>query len=655
MATAKKGSVPFTKDQKVLCIVESPNKKSTISSIFKSCGYPNVTVMASVGHFREIKNAEDSYWNTGIYPDRDFAVNYSITPDKKDIVKDLKAAVAKAEVVLLATDPDREGECIAWHLFDQLKIPAKKCKRITFHEITKAAVMASLEEARDIDMRLVDAAKSRSIVDKMIGFRMSPIARKVLGAKSVGRCQSAGLMILANREREIKEFVPETYYDLYLDFRKGETDFRAKYIGTEEKPVKNLPDKASCDAVIEACDHDDYRVHSIANKEIKESPKPPFTTSTFQQEANRVYGMPIDMAMGFAQKLFEGLNVDGEHIGLITYIRTDDDTMSPEFADVLREYVVKLFGKDHLGSVKASPKSDEAQCGHECLRVINPTMTPAKLAKYVSDPGMLKVYKLIWIRTVTSMMAPAVIGDTQYTIANGEHLFALHSRELIFDGYRAAKAAVSDDDTEVEKDTPVKETFEVGELIDETALTPEEKQTQPPKRYTQATFVHELEKQGVGRPSTFASIVKTILSEDRGYCETEGKSMVPTDRGMVLIDFLENHFDNIINVPYTRVMEKSLDAIAKGELTFLEFLAPFHKNLEETVEKSGCDDMKPSAPVYGPTCPICGMPMRKRSGPYGPFWGCTGYPKCKGVIKIFEHGSHPGKKKEWGTKAGGKK
>ena len=637
----------INKTDKIVCIVESPNKKATITSIFKSAGFTDVKVLASVGHITEIEDEKGSYWNTGIYPDQDFKINFKVSSSKAKVVAELKEAVKKADIVILATDPDREGECISWHLKEQLKIPGTKYCRITFHEITKSAILAALDDPRKIDNDLVNAAKARSVIDKMIGYRMSPIARTNVGAKSVGRCQSAGLKLIVDREKEIREFVPEKYYELYLHFKKNKTSFKAKYNGIKGKPpVKKFDNFEDCKKVIDACQGMPYVVESITSKEVKEYPKPPFTTSTFQQEANKAYGMSIDTAMSCAQKLFEGLNIMGNHIGLITYIRTDDATMSPEFIEVLEKYVKAKYSSKYLGSVKTVPKSEGAQAGHECLRVVDPEMTPERLKSYITDQNLLKIYRLIWNRTVSCLMAPTVISDTQYNILNQSHLFVMHSREIIFDGYRAIYSEVEDEENP-DDNTLVKERFIVGELLTNTELKPEEKETTPPKRYNQASFVKEMEKQGIGRPSTFATIINTILAADRGYCTTEGKNIVPTEKGIELSNFLDKNFNNIINIQYTSDMERDLDLIAQGKMEAIKFLTGFYGNLEGTIKEKADEGIvretrtkmvEKARPTL--VCPICGSAMVSREGPYGKFWGCVKYPKCKGIRKRFQSKSN---------------
>lgn len=608
------------KDAKILILVESPNKCSTIKKILKDGGYTNATVLASAGHITEIKDG-GSYWNTGIDPTHNFKINYSVMPSKKDIVEKLKAAVQSAEKVFICSDPDREGEAIAWHLKTQLKIPESKYARATFHEVTKPAVLAALDSPRKIDDNLVDAAKSRAAIDKMLGYRLTNIARDNIQARSVGRCQSAGLKLVVEREEEIRNFVPEKYFDLYLLFEKNKTKFKAKYTGTSKKEIKRLSTKEACDQIINDCKNKDFAICSIEKKEQKESPKPPFTTSTFQQEANKVYGMSIDTAMSCAQKLFEGISIMGSHTALITYIRTDDTSMSPEFAETLEKYVKAKYGKQYYAPVKKGTKTEGSQEAHECLRVINLDMTPKDLEDYISDKNLLKIYKLIWERTVMSSMAPAIISDTQYNIANGDHRFVMHSKEIIFDGYRKIHVDTED---EISKDEVVKEVFTEKEILQKTELKAEPKETTPPKRYTEATFIKELDKRGIGRPSTFATILKTILAENRGYCTLENKLITPTEKGMQLSAFLDKSFPDLINLHYTTELESDLDLIATGKKPYLDFLQEFYTKLEDSVKK-----VVPETKI----CPNCGKPLVRRKSKYGTFWGCSGYPSCKYIEK----------------------
>lgn len=611
------------KTAKNLVIVESPNKRATLLKIFKDAGYTRTTVLASVGHISEIKDG-GNYWNSGIDPENKFKTNYVVSAEKKDVVENLKQQVLAADKVYICSDPDREGEAIAWSLKKFLKIPEDKYERVTFHEITPKAVLKAFDNPRKIDEDLVDASQSRQRLDKLTGYRLSPVARQEVGAKSVGRCQSACLKLIADREHEILDFVPETYYDLYLTFSRNDTEFKAKYAGTVDTEMKRIPSIDIVNSIIDDCkEHFPFVVDSIEPKEKLSYPKPPFTTSTFQQEVSNKLGIGIKSAMNYAQRLFEGLEINGEHISLITYIRTDSTELAEEFLPVLKDHVISSYGKDYYASVKKAKKSDLTQDGHEAIRPVDMTMTPEKLARYIHDESLLKVYEIIYKRTEACAMAPAITSETTYKIKNGKHIFNLVSRELRFDGYK--RAYTYKDDSE-DKDTSL-EVFTVGEVIDtknHPALVPTEKTTTPPPRYKESTLVKELESKGIGRPSTFTSIVETVLSQSRGYCTIEDKCIVPTELGLKLSKFLDDSFPSLFSIGYTAEMEKDLDLISDGKLNWLEFLTTFYNNLEKAVGSVEATQKK---------CPECGKPMKLRKGPYGSFWGCTGYPDCKHIEK----------------------
>ena len=608
------------KKAKNLVIVESPNKRATLLKIFKDAGYTKTTVLASVGHITEIKDG-GKYWNTGIEPDNGFKTNYVVSSDKRDIVENLRNQVKAADMVYICSDPDREGEAIAWSLKKFLKVPEDKYERVTFHEITPKAVLKAFDSPRKIDEDLVNAAQSRQRLDKLTGYRLSPIARDEVGAKSVGRCQSACLKLIAEREREIKAFVPETFYELSLEFPRGDTRYKAKYVGTDDKEVKRIPTMDAVKEIMGECAGNDYEVASVEPKEKLSYPKPPFTTSTFQQEVSSKLGIGIKSAMSCAQKLFEGLDVNGEHIALITYIRTDSTELADEFVPVLKEHVVSHYGKDYYAPIKKAKKSELAQDGHEAIRPVDMTMTPERLSAYIQDAQLLKVYEMIYHRTEACSMAPSVTSETTYSIRNGKHRFNLVSRELLFDGFRRAYSYKDDPDDKA----PAKAAFKEGDVIPskDAELAAELKETTPPARYKEATLVKELESKGIGRPSTFTSIVETVLSKTRGYCELSDRYIVPTELGMRLSEFLDKSFPRLFDIGYTAEMEKDLDLISDGKLDWLEFMNRFYGNLEESASK-----VTPQR-----TCPECGRPMKKRIGKYGPFWGCSGYPECRHIEK----------------------
>ena len=603
------------KTKKILVICESPNKVSHIKEYLKKAGY-SVTVAASVGHIANIADDPKSYKNTGIYPEQNFKINYKVSEDKKEIVQKLTNLAKTADYIYIASDPDREGAQIGWSLLKFLKLPKEKCRRMITHEITPKAVVRAFENPVPFETTLVEAAQARGVIDKLIGYSLSGIARTYLGAKSVGRCQSAGLILVVERENEIQNFNPEVYYDLYVNFEKNKTAFKAKYVGTDKVPLVHLPNKTAVDQIKKDCTSE-FVIKNIDKKERQESPKPPFCTATYQQEAASKLGLTVKDAMSVAQKLFEQ--------GAITYHRTDDETMSPEFLDTLHKYVDSAFGKKSFTTVRKSKKNDSAQEGHECLRVTDPSMTPTLFADTGANNLQCKAYKLIWQRTVASVLPNAVISETTYNIYNKEHKFNLVSKELVDQGYRVVYNYVDDD--QKDDDGLVKETFAVGEKLLKTKLEDVKKETTPPPRFTEATFIKELQKRGIGRPSTFATIVETILSPSRGYCTLEGKSMVPTNKGIQLVNFLDRSFSDIVNVNYTKQMEEGLDKIAEGKEKKLDFLNEFYTGLEKTINES--KEFGTTKAGETKTCPLCGKTLVLRRSKWGKlFYGCD-YPRCR--------------------------
>lgn len=605
-----------------LVIVESPNKIKTLKEILG----PSYVVMASVGHITEINNS--GIFNMGIDPEKKFKADYVVSKDKKEVVNNLKEQVSLADIVYICSDPDREGEAIAWSLKKFLNIPDDKYQRVTFHEITKKAVLKAFESTRKIDDDLVDAAQTRAKLDKIVGYRLSPISRRQIGARSVGRCQSAGLKLIVDKEEEIDNFVVETYFDLYLLFSKNQKDFKAKYFGTTEKEVKRLSGLDDVKAIVADCKKTDhYIINNIETKEKRSNPKSPFTTSTFQQEVSNKLGIGVKEAMSYAQKLFEGLDVNGQHIALITYIRTDSSEFAPEFLPELEEYVKTNYGSKYYSPVRKAKKGENTQDGHEAIRPVNLDMTPDKLSKYINDRNLLRIYDIIYKRTIAAAMNSSIVSETTYTIKNDKHLFKLVSKELLFDGYRAVYGSFEDKDEEVST-----ETFVVGETVSHSSLEAIEKRTNPPARYKESTFIKELESKGIGRPSTFVSIVETILSKSRGYCTVEDKSIMPTDTGKALSKFLDRSFPDIINLNYTSELEKDLDLIASGKLNDVDFLTDFYTKLEASIKK--VDPTGGVAQVVDKRCPDCGKNLVLRNGKFGPFLGCSGYPNCKHIEKV---------------------
>ena len=608
------------KSKKLLVIVESPNKVAHIREYLRKAGY-QVNVMASVGHIMQLGNG-GPYANSGVDPSKDFELNLQVSEDKYKVVQDLKAAVKTADLVYLMSDPDREGEVIAWSLNKFLNIPKTKLRRAVTHEITPKAVVKAIENPIKLNEDLVDAGLARMTLDKMIGFRLSPIAKTYVGAKSVGRVQSVGLKLVVDREKEIQAFVPETYFDLYLNFIKNKTKFKAKFAGNNEiGNIDHLKTQKEVDKVKSHCIKD-YVIEAVKQKEKEESPKPPFCTATFQQEAASKLNLKVKDAMAVAQKLFES--------GNITYMRTDDTEFAAEFIPVLQSFIEDTYGKKAWTKPRVGKKQDNAQEGHECLRVTDPSLTPDKYNKIDVNALNQKVYKLIWQRTIAAALPNTKISETQYLIDNNGEKFILVSNEITQMGYREVYSYKDDDQ---EEDGPVKETFKVGEKLKDCKLEDVKKETKPKPRFTEATLIKELQKRGLGRPSTYATIVETVLSQTRGYAELQDKAIVPTDRGMQLAAFLDRAFDNVINLDYTSNMEKDLDKISEGKATKLSFLNNFYNNLENTIKTN--KEIAPSQQQITQVCPECGAPMVVRRSRFGKlFAGCTNYPKCHGIINL---------------------
>lgn len=567
-----------------------------------------------------IKNS-GKYFNTGIDPSNGFKMDLEVDADKRKVAEEIKSLAKTVDTIFLMTDPDREGEVIAWSLLELLKLPKTKCKRATTHEITPKAVVAAIENASGLNLNLAYSGITRSQEDKFIGYGLSGLARNFVGAKSIGRCQSIGLKLVADRENEIINFKPEAYYDLYLAFEKNKTKFKAKYVGTDTNPIEHLKTEDDVLVVRSQCNNNAYVVKNIARREKQESPKPPFCTATFQQEAANKLGLKVKDSQACAQKLFEG--------GWATYLRTDDTTMSDEFIPVLKEFIESNYGKKYYTKPRVGKTGETAQAGHECFRVTDPNLTPEKAVSVIKNDLLVKVYKLIWQRTIAAAMPNAVISETTYNIYNNNHKFTLVSNELLSPGYKEVYNYTDDK----EEDGPIKETFTEGENLTNVELVDQKKQTTPRPRYTEASLIKELQKREIGRPSTYATIVETILSTTRGYAELVDKKITPTQKGMQLAAYCDRNLAEIINLDYTKHMEESLDAIAEGTLVWTDVMSDFYNKLVNVIKSVGETGLVSDLPDK--KCPNCGADMIVRRSKFGKlFYGCSKFPKCKGIINV---------------------
>lgn len=616
----------MNKTDKILIIVESPNKVKTISNILKNAGYAKAVVVASVGHIITLNNGGPAY-NSGIYPKSNFKMNLVVSDDKKKVVNDIQAKAIGAQRIYIMTDGDREGEIIAWSLIKFCELPLEKCFRSITHEITPKAVIEAIEHPATFNDNLVNAGLVRMMLDKLIGYGLSPLGKKYIGAKSIGRCQSVGLKLVSEREKEILEFIPELYFNLYLNFSKNDTAFKAKYVGYKQEKIDKFGKQLEVDAVVTNCAKTPFVIENVDKLIHKESPKAPFCTATFQQEAATKLGLRVKDAMSCAQKLFEGIKLDGEHIGLITYMRTDSTEFATEFLPTLEQYIKNTYGETKYISPPKGKKKATDQDGHEALRVVDPNITPEILAKNIDNSLLIKVYKLIWQRTVAAAMPKAIIAETLYTINNNDHKFALSSKELVEAGY---KAVYEFEDNQI---LGYKDTFEIEEILLNTQLESVKKFTQPKSRYTEASLIKELQQREIGRPSTYATIVETILSPTRGYAKLEEKHIVPTDRGRQLAEYCDRAFPTLINLTYTKEMEESLDKIADGTTNWLDYMEIFYNNLKKIIDSTTETGIASEMPEK--CCPNCGEPMVVRRSRFGKlFYGCSQYPKCNGILNI---------------------
>ncbi len=597
---------------KDLIIVESPTKAKTISGYLAD----NFNVLSSKGHIRDLKIAGPG--GLGIDIENNFEPLYTLITKSRKIVTDLKKA-AKSAKVYLASDPDREGESIAWHLAEVLGLDKREPIRIVFNEITKQAVKKALDEPRQIDMKLVDSQESRRMVDRIIGFKLSKLARQKIGGKSAGRVQTVVLKLIVLREKEIKAFVPETYFDLKL-VGKG---FEAPYISVKKHEVtKEIKEKVEREATPL------YLVKDIQENETKTYPKPAHTTSSFQQEVANKLGWSAKKAMQVAQSLYEGVETTNGLTGLITYMRTDSTRVSGAFIQEAKDYIVNTYGIDYLGVYPVKKNQAAAQDAHEAIRPVSVYNTPHAMASFLTL-DQLKIYTLIYNRALAANLAAAVFKNKTVTLAKNGHLFQAHESVCQFKGHRILDEKIED------KVLPI---FELGQEID-AKLAIEEKQTQPPARYNEGSLIKKMEELGIGRPSTYAQIIETLKS--RVYINVEKRQFIPTDLAFDLVSSFDEYFVKLMDPTYTSKMETELDEIAHADIDKVEFLSKFYREFMETLAVAETKmPSKKFAQILDEPCPKCEKPLILRKSVYGFFKGCTGFPKCRYIEKA-EPGQNP--------------
>ncbi len=616
-----------------LIIVESPAKAKTLKK-FLGAKY---AIKASMGHIRDLPKK-----TLAIDIDNDFEPQYEISPDKKKIVKELKDAVHKVPdtMVWLAPDEDREGESIAWHLVHALGLERGHFKRIAFHEITKPAVLNALENPRAIDINLVHAQQARRILDRLVGYKLSPLLwTKIRAGLSAGRVQSVAVRLVVEKEREIENFKEEEYWNINCDLKVKKGDFTAELakIKGKKATVKN---KKQADGILQDLDKAKYTVEEVEKKSTKRNPAAPFITSTLQQEASRKLGFSVKQTMVVAQQLYEGVEHGQHHTGLITYMRTDSYNLSNEFLKTVPKVIKDLYGEKYCLSKPRifTKKARGAQEAHEAIRPTNLDKTPKDLKNHL-DSKQYKLYKLIWERTIACQMAEALLDITNVTISAGKDYELTAKGQIIKEpGFMKAYIEGTDhpDEALSTKDKILPE-MEEGENCDLIKITPEQKFTQPPARYTEASLVKKLESEGIGRPSTYAPTISTIIQ--RGYIEKkQDKKLYPMEIGIIVNDFLVEHFPDIVDYQFTAHMEEKLDDIAEGEHEWQPLIKEFYEPFEKSIE-SKKKTIKKTDVIHEETdekCELCGNPMVVKLGKNGKFLSCSTYPKCKNARPLKE-------------------
>lgn len=612
-----------------LIIVESPSKIKTIKKTLGS-GY---TVMASKGHVRDLPKSK-----LGVDTEHDFKPQYINMSDKKDLIKELKEAAANSDGVLLATDPDREGEAISWHLAHLLALDLNEPNRVAFNEITESGVKAGIAAPHKIDLNLVDAQQARRVLDRIVGYKLSPFLwKKVKSGLSAGRVQTVALRLIVEREREIEKFNSEEYWSVDAKLLAGTKSFKAALYGfADGKKIDVIPNAEEADKIVSELSGAEYIVSALKKGTRKKQPAPPFITSTLQQEASRKLGFTGQRTMRIAQQLYEGVDVPGAGTtGLITYMRTDSLRISEEARAAAYKYITGRYGKEYLPEKPRYFKTKSgAQDAHEAIRPTSIGFTPESV-KDALTAEQYKLYKLIWERFIASLMEVCVQNTVNADITAGDYLFKASGYSVKFDGFTVLYEEGKDDDSAEGGALPEMKT---GDKLKLKELTPNQHFTQPPARYTEPTLIKALDENGIGRPSTYAPILSNILGRD--YIEREKKSLKPTNLGMVVSDLMVEYFDKIVDVKFTAGLEKQLDEIGAGKRGWVDTIKDFYKDFDKLYKKA--EDSLKGKRVKVPDeetdviCDKCGRKMVVKSGRFGKFLACPGYPECKNTKPMPE-------------------
>ncbi len=593
-----------------LVIVESPSKSKTIKQYLGK----DFEVLSSKGHIRDL--AISGTGGLGLDIENNFKPRYTVLEDKQKTIDSLKKAADKANAVFLATDPDREGEAISWHLKEVLELDKKKkpTHRVIFNEVTKDAIQNAFDNTRDIDLHLVSSQETRRILDRIIGFKLSKLLQSKIKSKSAGRVQSAALKMIVDREREIEAFTPEEYWKITAYFDEFEAE-----LSKIKKRKPSLKNEASADKLLQSL-NDTFRIKSIKEKERRRAPKAPFTTSSLQQEASTRLNMSGQRTMMTAQKLYEGIDLQNETVGLITYMRTDSTRLSDSFITPAKKHIRNQYGEDYVGRYRKGQTKEGAQDAHEAIRPTSVRNHPNKVKPYLKDDEY-RLYKMIYARAIAALMQPAKLKNTTMILENADAEFKAKAQEMLFDGYLKVYGAYQSVET---SNLPNEQ--EGAELSAE-KVEKSQHFTSPPARFTEAKLIKEMEEKGIGRPSTYSQTVSTL--KKRRYVRTKEKKFIPTDQGRLTIEKLEHYFSRIISVDYTAQMEDVLDDIANEDMDHLAIVADFYHRFMPLVEKANKEMEKAAPKLTGEKCPKCGRDMVYRTSRYGTFEACSGYPDCK--------------------------
>ena len=611
-----------------LVIVESPTK---VKSIKKYLG-PDYDVMASMGHIRDLPKSR-----LGVDIEKGFVPQYMNMSDKKELIKSLKNAAAESDMVYLATDPDREGEAISWHLAQILALDMNDANRVAFNEITESGVKTGMSNPRTINKSLVDAQQARRVLDRIVGYKISPFLwKKVKSGLSAGRVQSVALRLIVDREKEINDFVAQEYWTIDAKLLSGRRTFESRFHGTRGGEKIEITDGATAQKIVEELDGAEYVVLSVKNGTRNKQPAPPFTTSTMQQEASRKLNFNGQRTMKIAQQLYEGIEIPGMGVtGLITYMRTDSLRISEEARFAAGKYITTRFGEKYLPKKPRYFKTKSgAQDAHEAIRPTNISLAPDDIKDSLSTE-QYKLYKLIWERFIASLMSACVQDTVAVDIGAKDYLFKSSGYSVKFDGY----TVLYEEGRDVESDEGgILPEMSEGDLLKLKALTPNQHFTQPPMRYTEPTLIKALDENGIGRPSTYAPIISNILQ--REYIERDKKSLKPTSLGTIVTEIMKDHFKKIVDIKFTAGMESSLDKIEAGDLDWQDVLAGFYGDFEDSLKKAenSMNGVRVKVPAVESdvVCEKCGRKMVVKSSRFGKFLACPGYPECKNTKPMPE-------------------